>query len=31
MEASFDTKVIAEITKAAKIVMKGARHYEKEE
>jgi len=30
MEASFDTKIVAEITKAAKIVMKGARHYEKE-
>jgi len=31
MENQFDTQVIAEVTKAAKIVMKDARHYEKEE
>lgn len=31
MESQFRTKIIAEITKAAKIVMKDAKHYEKEE
>lgn len=30
MEVQFDTRVIAEVTKAAKVVMKDARHYEKE-
>lgn len=31
MESQFRTKIIAEIVKAAKIVMKDAKHYEKEE
>ncbi len=31
MELQFEIEIIAEITRAAKIVMKDSRHYEKEE